>query len=92
MVVSIGQSSGPIPPLDVASLGPRGSLYLARTALVHFIRTREELLLAAKDLFDVVLSGGVKIEVNQTYPLADAVRAHRDMEERRTVGSSILTV
>ncbi len=92
IIVSIGQTSGPIPPLDVASLAPKGSLYLARTALIHHTASRSDLLLAAKELFDVVLSGAVKIEVNQTYPLRDAARAHADLEQRRTTGSSILTI
>lgn len=92
MIVSIGQTSGPIPPLDVASLGPKGSLYLARTALAHYTATRAELLLASKDLFDVVLSNAIKIEVNQTYRLIDAVKAHSDLEQRRTTGSSILKI
>jgi NADPH2:quinone reductase len=92
IIVSLGQSSGPIPPLDVASLGPKGSLYLARTALAHYTRTREELLLAAGELFETVMSGAVKIEVNQSYPLREAIAAHRDMEQRKTTGSSILTI
>jgi NADPH:quinone reductase len=92
IIVSIGQTSGPIPPLDVATLAPKGSLYLARTALVHHTATRAELVQAAEELFAVVLDGAVKIEVNQNYPLRDAVRAHADLEQRRTTGSSILTV
>lgn len=92
IIVSVGQTSGPIPPLDVATLAPKGSLYLARTALVHHTATRAELVRAADELFAVVLCGAVKIEVNQTYPLRDAVRAHSDLEQRRTTGSSILTV
>lgn len=92
IIVSIGQTSGPIPPLDVATLAPKGSLYLARTALVHHTATRAELVGAAEELFAVVLRGAVKIEVNQTYALRDAVRAHSDLEQRRTIGSSILTV
>lgn len=91
MIVSFGQTSGPIPPLDVAVLAPKGSLSLARTALIHHTATRADLLSTAQDLFDVVLSGAVKIEVNQKYPLKDAVRAHADLEQRRTTGSSILT-
>jgi NADPH:quinone reductase len=67
-------------------------LYLARNALIHHAAGRSDLLLAAKELFDVVLSGAVKIEVNQTYPLRDAVRAHTDLEQRHTTGSSILTI
>lgn len=92
IIVSVGQTSGPIPPLDVASLAPKGSLHLARTALIHYTGTRADLVLAAKELFDVVLAGAVRIEVNQTYPLRDAVQAHADLEQRRTTGSSILTV
>lgn len=90
IIVSIGQVSGPVPPLDIAALGPRGSLYLARTALAHHISNRADLLSAANNLFEVVLSGAVKIEVNQSYPLKDAVKAHFDLEQRRTTGSSIL--
>lgn len=92
MIVSIGQTSGPIPPLDVAVLAPKGSLYVARTALVHHTETRADLLGAAAELFEVVQSGAVKIQVNQTYPVRDVVRAHADLEQRRTTGSSILTM
>jgi NADPH2:quinone reductase len=88
-VALFGQSSGPVPPFDLSLLA-RGSLFITRPSLFHYVAAREDLLPAARALFDVVRSGVVKIEVRQTYPLAEAARAHRDLEARRTTGSTVL--
>ncbi len=90
MMVSFGQASGSVPPLDLGELAARGSLFLTRPSLMAYTAAREDLLNHAGDLFEVVQSGAVKIEVNQTYPLAEAARAHRDLEARKTTGSTIL--
>jgi NADPH2:quinone reductase len=91
-VVSFGQSSGPIPPFDLSILGAKGSLFLTRPSLMQYTAAREDLLAHARDLFEVVSKGAVKIEIQQTYPLEEAAQAHRDLESRRTTGSSILIV
>jgi NADPH2:quinone reductase len=88
-VALFGQSSGPVPPVDLSLLA-RGSLFITRPSLFHYVATREDVLSASRALFDVVRSGAVKIEVRQTCPLADAARAHRDLEARRTTGSTVL--
>jgi NADPH2:quinone reductase len=88
-VISYGNSAGPIPPFDVASLG-RGSFTLTRGTLATFTETRAGLLECAHDLFDVVQSGKVKVNINQRFPLSDAAGAHRALEGRKTTGSSLL--
>ena len=90
LLVSFGQSSGKVPPFDIAGLSTGGSLYLTRPTLFNYIATRAELVACADALFDVVASGPVKINVNQTYALADAVQAHQDLENRKTTGSTVL--
>ncbi|MFZ0484549.1 MAG: quinone oxidoreductase [Desulfobacterales bacterium] len=90
MMVSFGQSSGPIPPIDTGILAAKGSLFLTRPSLMVYTASREDLLAHALDLFDVVEKGAVKIEVRQTYPLAEASRAHRELEDRKTTGSTLL--
>jgi len=90
MMVSFGQSSGPVPPFDLSILSAKGSLFLTRPSLLTYTARREDLLAHARDLFEVIEKGVVKIEIYQTYPLAEASRAHRDLEERKTMGSSIL--
>ncbi len=90
MMVSFGQSSGSIPPLDTGILAAKGSLFLTRPSLMAYTAKREDLLVHAHDLFDVVEKGVVKIEIRQTYPLAEAARAHRDLENRKTTGSTVL--
>jgi len=92
MMVSFGQSSGSMPPFDLAILAQKGSLFLTRPSLMTYTAVREDLLAHARDLFAVVQSGAVKVEVSRTYPLAEAPRAHRDLEGRKTTGSSIFTV
>ncbi len=90
MMVSFGQSSGFVPPFDLSILSAKGSLFLTRPTLMNYTEKRKDLLAHARDLFKVVTSGAVKIEINQTYPLAEAARAHRDVEARKTTGSTIL--
>jgi NADPH2:quinone reductase len=92
LMVSFGQSSGAIGPVDIGILSAKGSLYLTRPTLNSYTATREDLLTAARELFEVVQNGRVKIAVNQTYPLRDAARAHRDLEGRKTTGQTVLTV
>jgi len=90
MMVSFGQASGAIPPFDVSVLGTKGSLSLTRPSLMTYTAKREDLLDHARDLFEVVENGAIKIEIKQTYALADAAQAHRDLESRKTTGSTIL--
>jgi NADPH2:quinone reductase len=90
--VSFGNASGPVPPFDMAMLAAKGSLFATRPTLFSYIATHEELLATAQDLFDVVAKGHVKIAVNQTYPLKDVPQAHRDLEARKTTGSTVFTV
>jgi NADPH:quinone reductase len=90
--VLFGQSSGNVEPLNLGLLAQKGSLYVTRPTLNTYAARRENLLAMAKELFDVVLSGAVKIEVNQTYALKDAAKAHADLEARKTTGSTVLLV
>ncbi len=92
MLVSFGQSSGAVAPLDPGILSARGSLYLTRPTLFTYTAKPEDLQATARELFEVVGAGHVKIEVNQHFPLRDAAEAHRALEARRTTGSSVLTV
>jgi NADPH2:quinone reductase len=90
MMVSYGQASGPIAPVDLGLLAAKGSLFLTRPSLMTYTARREDLLAHAADLFDVVTRGAVTIAVRQRYPLKDAAAAHADLEARRTTGSTIL--
>ena len=90
MMVSFGQSSGPLPPMDLGILAAKGSLFLTRPTLMTYTARREDLLEHARDLFEVVAKGIVKVEIRQTYPLAETARAHLELESRRTTGSSVL--
>jgi NADPH:quinone reductase len=92
LMVSFGQSSGAIGPVDIGILSAKGSLFLTRPTLNTYTASREDLLTASRELFDVVKSGVVKLAINQTYPLREAARAHRDLEARKTTGSTVLTV
>jgi len=92
VVALFGQSSGAVEPFNPALLAAKGSLYLTRPTLATYSARRESLLAMARELFEVVESGAVKIAVNQTYPLAEAARAQRDLEARRTTGSTVLMV
>ena len=91
LLALFGQSSGAVEPIDPNILA-RGSFFLTRPTLGHFIAKRADLEATAAELFAVVASGAVKIVVNQTYPLREAARAHADLEARRTTGSTVLTV
>jgi NADPH:quinone reductase len=91
-MVSFGNSSGAVDPFPPALLAQKGSLFLTRPTLYDYIATREELERAASELFDVVSSGKVKIEVRQRFPLSQAAEAHRALEGRRTTGSTVLTI
>ncbi len=91
LMVSFGNSSGPVDPFPPAILAQKGSLFLTRPTLFHYVASRDELERSAKDLFDVVGSGKVQIEVKQRFPLAEAADAHRALEARQTTGSTILT-
>ena len=92
LMVTFGQSSGPVEPLDLRILQAKGSLFLTRPTLFHYTADRQELLDTAADLFAQMTSGKVKPTIGQTYRLADAAQAHRDLEARKTTGSTILTV
>jgi NADPH2:quinone reductase len=90
MMVSYGNASGTVPPFDISLLNQKGSLFLTRPSLMGYAATRDELVSMADDLFDVVKSGAVKIEINQTYKLRDAAQAHRDLESRKTTGCTVI--
>lgn len=90
MMVSFGNASGPVPPFDAGLLAQKGSLFLTRPTLFTYAAKRTDLLAMSAELFEVVQSGKVKIKVHQRYALKDAVQAHRDLETRRTTGSSVL--
>lgn len=87
-----GASSGAVEPLNLGLLAQKGSLYVTRPTLFTYAAERENLVAVANELFDVVKSGAVKIEVHQTYPLKDAAKAHADLAARKTTGSTVLTV
>jgi len=90
LMVSFGNASGPVPPIAPLELGRRGSLFLTRPTLFHYIARRADLERSARELFAVIGSGAVRIEVGQTFALRDVAQAHRDLESRRTVGSTVL--
>ena len=90
LMVSFGNASGAVEPFRPVLLAQKGSLFLTRPTLANYTSTRQELEETTAELFDVVGSGAVRIEVNQTYALRDAAQAHRDLEARRTTGSTVL--
>lgn len=92
LMVSFGNASGPVPPVDVLQLSAKGSLYLTRPTLFTYTATRADLEESANSLLSVVAGGAVKIEVAQTYPLREAAQAHRDLEARKTTGSTVFLV
>jgi NADPH2:quinone reductase len=92
LMALFGAASGKVDPFDVNILAGKGSLYLTRPTLNTYAAKREDLVAMAKELFEVVGSGAVKIAVNQTYALKDAAQAHRDLEARKTTGSTVFTV
>lgn len=91
LMVSYGNASGPVPPFSPLELSRRGSLFLTRPTLFHYIATASELARGARELFDVVGAGKVKVRIGGSYLLAEAAQAHRDLESRKTTGSLILT-
>jgi len=92
MMVSYGNASGPVDPFPATLLAQKGSLFLTRPTLFDYVVTRDELEQASAELFAVIESGKVKIEVKQRFPLKDAAKAHRALESRRTSGSTVLTI
>jgi NADPH2:quinone reductase len=90
MMVSYGQSSKPVAPFTIGKLAEKGSLFLTRPTLGHYIAGREKLLANSGELLDLVASGVLRVEIRQSYPLRDAAKAHRDLESRRTTGSTVL--
>lgn len=90
MMVTYGNASGPVPPVDLAMLSAKGSLYVTRPTLATYTAKRADLVATANDLFDVVARGIVKIAVNQTFALKDAAQAHTALEARKTTGSTVL--
>jgi NADPH2:quinone reductase len=90
LMVSFGNASGPVGPTDLGILSAKGSLYVTRPTLISYTGKRDELVAASKELFDMVLSGKVKVGPRQSYALKDAQQAHRDLEGRKTTGSTVL--
>jgi NADPH:quinone reductase len=90
LLAMFGNGSGPVSAFDLNLLAAKGSLYVTRPTLMTYTARREDLEAGAKELFDVVKSGKVNIEINQTYKLEDAAQAHRDLEARKTTGSTVL--
>ena len=90
LLVSFGNASGPVGPTDLGILAQKGSLYVTRPTLMSYVGKRDELVAAAKDLFEMVTSGKVKVQPRQSYALKDAAQAHRDLEGRKTTGSTVL--
>ena len=89
-MVLFGGSSGAVPPFDLIQLTQKGSLYVTRPTLVHYIATREELERRSAAVFGMIAAGKLKLRVEHTYPLKDAARAHRDLEGRKTTGKLLL--
>jgi NADPH2:quinone reductase len=92
LMVSFGNASGPVEPFSPLVLSQKGSLYLTRPTLFHYVASREQLENSARELFEVVAKGKVKIEVQQRFALKDAAEAHRALQARETTGSTILTI
>ncbi len=90
MMVTFGNASGPVPPVSPLELSKRGSLFLTRPTLFHYIAARKDLETAARALFAAVRNKTIRVRIGQTYSLADAARAHQDLEARRTTGSTVL--
>lgn len=89
IVVSFGTSSGPVPLVDPAAMMKRGSVFLTKVSVVHYTAAREELVGAARSLFETIEAGGINVQINQRYPLTAAAQAHTDLEARRTTGSTV---
>ena len=90
LLALFGNSSGPVDALNTGILAAKGSLYVTRPTLISYTAKREELVAAAKELFDLVLAGKIKVGPRQSYALKDAAQAHRDLEARKTTGSTVL--
>jgi len=90
LMVTYGNASGPVPPIAPLELTRRGSLYLTRPTLFHYVAKPSDLARGARELFEVVAGGQVRVHIGQTYPLAEAAQAHRELEARRTTGSTLL--
>ncbi|MCZ6859138.1 MAG: quinone oxidoreductase [Alphaproteobacteria bacterium] len=90
MMASFGHASGPPPDVNVVELGARGSLFVTRPAIMHYMAERKHLVAGAKDLFDAVLNRGVRISINHTWPLREVAEAHRAVEGAKTTGSVVL--
>ncbi|MFO1432269.1 MAG: quinone oxidoreductase [Candidatus Competibacteraceae bacterium] len=90
MMVTFGNASGTVPPVEPGVLSAKGSLFLTRPSLMHYTAKRKDLVAGAAELFEAVAHGVVRIEIHQTYPLADTAQAHRDLEARKTTGSTLL--
>jgi len=90
LLVSFGNASGPVPPFELAILAQKGSLYVTRPTLHTYTANRADLKATSHELFDIVLAGKVKIRIDRRYALKDVAQAHRDLEARRTTGSSVL--
>jgi len=89
-MVLFGGSSGPVPPFDLIQLSQKGSLYVTRPTLTHYVATREDLEMRAGAVFSMIAAGKLKLRIAHTYPLEDATQAHRDLEARRTTGKLLL--
>jgi NADPH2:quinone reductase len=89
-LVLFGGASGAVPPLDLMQLTKNGSLFVTRPSLQHYIATREELEQRSNDVLQMIVSGDLKLRIHQTYPLAEAQQAHRDLEGRKTTGKLLL--
>ena len=89
-MVTYGNASGPVPPIAPLELARRGSLFLTRPVLFSYTSTRSDLLRTARELFEVIGRGVVRIEIGQTYAMRDVQQAHRDLQSRRTIGSTVL--
>lgn len=92
LLVCFGTASGPVPPIDAMQLAVKGSLYVTRPALADYIADKDERAALAGELFDLVGSGRIRVQVNQRYTLEDAVGAHQDLESGRSIGSSVFTL
>ena len=91
-LVLFGQSSGPVPPFDPQLLNSKGSLYLTRPTIKHYLATRDELLSRTGELFQWIERGSVRVRIDRTYGLADAAEAHRALEGRKTTGKVLLAI
>ena len=90
LMVTYGNASGPVPPMAPLELSKRGSLFLTRPTLFHYIPTRASLVRAASEMFELVAKSVIEAHVGQVYPLQEAARAHVDLEARRTIGATVL--